>query len=49
MDKNKGTPQAFCFITFKDDSIAQSICKGRWVDVGDKRAECKLGNVLFFE
>jgi len=42
MDKNKGTPQAFCFITFKDDSVAQRICKDRWVQVEDKRAECKI-------
>lgn len=42
LDKNKGTPQAFCFITFKDDYVAQQICKNRWVDVEDKKAECKI-------
>ena len=46
MDKNKGTPQAFCFITFKDDQVAQRICKDRWVQVEDKRTECKIGKRL---
>jgi len=41
MDKNKGGMQAFCFITFKDDQVAQNLCKQRWVDVGDKRCEIK--------
>lgn len=41
MDKNKGGMQAFCFITFKDDQVAQKLAKQRWVDVGDKRCEIK--------
>jgi len=42
MDKMRGTPQAFCFITFKDDAVAQRICKEKWIHIGDKRCECKI-------
>lgn len=52
MDKMRGTPQAFCFITFKDDAVAQRICKEKWIHIGDKRCECKIGsfeNFLFFK
>lgn len=40
-DRNTGRPQAFCFITFKDDQVATKLCKMHWVDIMGKKCEIK--------
>jgi len=40
-DRNTGRPQAFCFITFKDDQVATKLCKLHWMDVMGKKCEIK--------
>ena len=42
-DRNTGRPQAFCFITFKDDQVATKLCKLHWMDVLGKKCEIKTG------
>ncbi|CAG5112362.1 Oidioi.mRNA.OKI2018_I69.chr2.g6585.t1.cds [Oikopleura dioica] len=41
-DRNRGTLQPFAFCTFKDDAVASSLAKTRWVEIEGKRCEVKL-------
>jgi len=41
-DRNRGTLQPFAFCTFKDDAVASSLAKTRWLEIEGKRCEVKL-------
>ena len=48
-DRNRGTLQPFAFCTFKDDAVASSLAKTRWIEIEGKRCEVKLCKFTFIK